>query len=105
MDRATPSPRSSTSSQGFEESKKYPAIVLAHPGGGVKQQTADLYARKLGKKGSSALLLTPPIKVKARASHVNWRTPYIRTEDISGVIDYLTTLPYVIAAVIGAMGI
>ncbi|MNN18122.1 Alpha/beta hydrolase family protein [compost metagenome] len=31
--------------------------------------------------------------------------PYIRTEDISAVIDYLTTLPYVDVNRIGAMGI
>jgi len=31
--------------------------------------------------------------------------PYIRTEDISAVIDYLTTLPYVDSGRIGAMGI
>jgi fermentation-respiration switch protein FrsA (DUF1100 family) len=31
--------------------------------------------------------------------------PYIRTEDVSAVIDYLTTLPYVDNARIGAMGI
>jgi dienelactone hydrolase len=30
--------------------------------------------------------------------------PYIRTEDISAVIDYLTTLPYVDSDRIGAMG-
>ena len=30
---------------------------------------------------------------------------YIRTEDISTVIDYLTTLPYVYSDRIGAMGI
>ena len=31
--------------------------------------------------------------------------PHIRTEDISTVIDYLTTLPYVYSDRIGAMGI
>ena len=27
----------------FEESKKYPAIVITHPGGGVKEQCSSLY--------------------------------------------------------------
>lgn len=31
--------------------------------------------------------------------------PYIRTEDVSAVIDHLTTLPYIDNARIGAMGI
>jgi fermentation-respiration switch protein FrsA (DUF1100 family) len=34
-----------------------------------------------------------------------WENPYIRTEDISAVIDCLTTLPYVDSNRIGAMGI
>ena len=46
------------SPEGFDESKKYPAIVVTHPGGGVKQQTAGLYA---GKSASGSEIVTFPL--------------------------------------------
>lgn len=35
----------------FDPAKKYPAIVVAHPNGGVKEQVAGLYAQKLAEQG------------------------------------------------------
>ncbi|BEA68395.1 hypothetical protein VEE34_22760 [Escherichia coli] len=35
----------------FDETRQYQAIVLSHPGGGVKEQTAGTYAKKLAEKG------------------------------------------------------
>lgn len=32
---------------GYDPAKKYPAIVVAHPNGGVKEQVAGLYAQRL----------------------------------------------------------
>ncbi len=55
----------------FDETRQYPAIVVSHPGGGVKEQTAGTYAEKLAEKDLSLLLMTHLIKVKAAASRVS----------------------------------
>jgi uncharacterized protein len=35
----------------FDPKKRYPAIVVAHPNGGVKEQVAGLYAQHLAEQG------------------------------------------------------
>ena len=35
----------------YDPSQKYPAIVVAHPNGGVKEQVAGLYAQHLAEHG------------------------------------------------------
>jgi len=39
----------------MDKTKKYPALAVAHPFGGVKEQTAGTYARKMAEKGYVAL--------------------------------------------------
>ena len=90
---------------GFDESKKYPAVVVSHPGGGVKEQTAGLYAKKLAEQGLITIAFDRSYQGESTGEPRQLENPYISTEDVSAVIDYLTTLPYVDQDKIGAMGV
>ncbi len=90
---------------GFDEAKQYAAVVVSHPGGGVKEQTAGLYARKLAEHGLIAIAFDRSYQGASTGEPRQLENPYISTEDVSAVIDYLSTLPYVDASRIGAMGI
>jgi len=91
--------------EGFDEGRKYPAIVVSHPGGGVKEQTAGTYAQKLAPRGFITIAYDASYQGESTGEPRQLENPHIRTEDISAVIDYLTTLPYVDADRIGAMGV
>lgn len=90
---------------GFDENRQYPAVVVSHPGGGVKEQTAGLYARKLAEDGLVTIAFDRSYQGASSGEPRQLENPYISTEDVSAVIDYLSTLPYVNPDKLGAMGI
>jgi uncharacterized protein len=89
----------------FDENHQYPTIVIVHPGGGVKEQTAGLYASKLAQHGFVSIAFDASYQGASSGFPRQLENPFIRTEDISAVIDYLTTVKYVDRELIGVMGI
>lgn len=89
----------------MDESKKYPAIVVVHPGGGIKEQTASVYAYRLAQRGYIAFAFDASHQGASEGLPRQLEDPTKRVEDVRSAVDYITTLPYVDRERIGALGI
>ncbi|MBQ9045540.1 MAG: alpha/beta hydrolase [Oscillospiraceae bacterium] len=89
----------------FDESKIYAAITVAHPNGGCKEQVAGLYAQRLAELGYVTLACDARYQGASGGEPRLRDYPANRMEDVSGMVDYLSMLPYVDENRIGSLGI
>lgn len=89
----------------YDSSKKYPAIVVAHPNGGIKEQTAGLYAQRLAEEGYITIACDAAYQGASGGEPRHTDKPQYRTEDIHGMVDFIAQYPGVDPSRIGAFGI
>jgi fermentation-respiration switch protein FrsA (DUF1100 family) len=84
---------------------KNPAIIVGHPMGAVKEQSANLYARKLAERGFVTLSLDLSFWGESEGQPRNVVSPDIYAEDFSAAVDFLGTQPFVDRDRVGVIGI
>jgi len=89
----------------FDESKTYPAIVVTHPEGAIKEQVPATYAEKLAPYGFVVLTFDGAYMGESEGEPHFTTDPFQRVEDIRVAVDYLTTLSYVDNDKISGLGI
>ncbi|KAJ4331835.1 hypothetical protein N0V95_009799 [Ascochyta clinopodiicola] len=81
------------------------AIVLSHPAGAVKEQSANLYATKLAEQGFVTIALDLPYFGGSEGEPRQSVAPELYAEAFSAAIDYLGLLDFVDREHIGGLGI
>ncbi|WP_028025488.1 alpha/beta hydrolase [Enterovibrio calviensis] len=81
--------------QEVESNLPLPAMVIARPGTGVKEQTAQVYAEALSQRGFITLAFDARGFGDSEGAHLQVENPYSVVEDIKNSVSYLSTLSLV----------
>ncbi|KAM0247623.1 hypothetical protein ACHAQJ_009763 [Trichoderma viride] len=87
------------------QSGKTQGLVIVHPGGGVKEQTAGTYAKKLADAGFTTIVYDAAFQGVSGGEPHFLEDPNERVSDVYAAIDYLQNLDSVDAEKIGVLGI
>lgn len=86
-------------------SKKYPALIVGAPYGGVKEQGPCIYASELAQRGFIVLTFDQSFMGDSEGEPRHVSSPDIFTENFSAAVDYLGLQNFVNREKIGVIGI
>lgn len=89
----------------LDKNKKYPALIVGAPYGGVKEQGPCVYAGELAQRGFIVLTFDPCYMGESAGEPRRVSSPDLFSENFSAGADFLGLLPYVDREKIGAVGI
>lgn len=89
----------------MNQAEQHPAIIVSHPMGAVKEQSANLYAIKMAERGFVTLSVDMAFWGESEGRPRNAVAPELYSETFSAAVDYLGTRPFVDRNRIGAIGI
>ena len=91
--------------QDYTPGVRYPAIIVGHPMGAVKEQSSNLYAQKLAEQGFITLAIDLSFWGESAGKPGHMVAPEIYTDDFSAAVDFLSTHASVDRNRIGVLGI
>ena len=89
----------------LDRNKPNPAIIVGHPMGAVKEQSADVYAANMAERGFITLAVDLSFWGESEGEPRNAVVPDIYAEDFSAAVDFLGTRPFVDRNRIGVIGV
>lgn len=89
----------------YDPNKKYPAVVVTHPNGGVKEQVVGLYAQRLAEQGYITITADAAYQGGSGGQPRSIDKPANRIEDVHGMADFITQYAGVDNNRLGLLGI
>jgi fermentation-respiration switch protein FrsA (DUF1100 family) len=89
----------------FNKNHQHPAIIVGHPMGAVKEQSADVYASNMAARGFITLAIDLSFWGESQGEPRNAVLPDMYAEDFNAAVDYLGTRPFVDRRKIGIIGV
>lgn len=92
-------------SKDFVKSQKHPAIIVGHPMGAVKEQSADVYASTLAERGFITMAIDLSFWGESDGERKNAVSPDMFSESFNAAVDFLGTQSFVDRENIGVIGV